>query len=225
MAQLQSSMSPTPLETRQDREVIAAANIASPAPLGLNIVAFATAILGCYYTGFVIPYEAAGVRAAVGAAFLISGIILVLAGMWEYPKNYMVHATVFTSYGGFLAILGVLFMPNFNIMGALASSGNLPYVLGLFFMCWTILTGVLFLGTLRTSLSMAVTMAILFVAYLLLTIGQLAGNNDILVHIGGWLAIATAIIAWIAAAASIVSTSSPQAAFQLPFGRRLAVVE
>ena len=68
-------------------------------------------------------------------------------------------------------------------------------------------------------------MAVLFVVYLLLTIGQLAGNNVILVHIGGWLAIATAIIAWIAAAASIVSTSSPQAAFQLPFGRRLAVVE
>jgi uncharacterized protein len=225
MAQFQSSTSPTPLEPRQEREVVAVPNVASPAPLGLNILAFATAILGCYYTGFIIPYESAGVRAAVGAALLISGIIMVLAGMWEYRKNYMVHATIFTSYGGFLALLGVVFMPNFNIIGALVSSGNLPYVLGLFFLCWTIFTGVLFLGTLRTSLSMSVTMAILFLAYLLLTIGQLAGNNLVLVHIGGWLAIATAIIAWLAAAASIVSTSAPQAAFQIPFGRRLAVVE
>lgn len=224
MAQFQSS-TPTPLQPTQEREVVAVTNIASPAPLGLNILAFATAILGCYYTGFIIPYEAAGVRAAFGAAMLIAGIILVLAGMWEYRKNYMVHATIFTSYGGFLALLGVVFMPNFNIMGTLTASGNLPYILGLFFLCWTILTGVLFIGTLRTSYSMSVTMAVLFVAYLLLTIGQLAGNNVVLVHIGGWLAIATAIIAWLAALASIVSTSSPQAAFQLPFGRRLAVVE
>jgi uncharacterized protein len=223
MAQYQSSASPTPLQPRQEKEEAVIANVASPAPLGLNILAFATAILGCYFTGFIIPYEAAGVRAAVGAAFLISGIIMVLAGMWEYRKNYMVHATVFTSYGGFLAVLGVVFMPNFNIISAL--SGNLAYVLGLFFLCWTIFTGVLFLGTLRTSLSMSVTMAVLFLAYLLLTIGQLAGNQVVLVHIGGWIAIATAIIAWLAAAASIVSTSSTLAGFQLSFGRRLAVVE
>ncbi len=225
MAQYQTSTSPTPLEPVQNREVVAVPNIASPAPLGLNVVAFATAILGCFYTGFIIPYESTGVRAAVGAALLISGIILVLAGMWEYRKNYTVHATIFTSYGGFLALLGVIFMPNFNIMGALASSGDLPYILGLLFLCWTIFTGVLFLGSLRTSMSMAVSLAILFLAYLLLTIGQLAGNNYVLVHIGGWLAIATAIIAWLAGAASIVSASSPQAAFQIPFGRRLAVVE
>jgi uncharacterized protein len=225
MAQYQSSTSPTPLEPRQEREVAVVANVASPAPLGLNFLAFATAILGCYYTGFIIPYETASVRPAVGAAFLISGIILVLAGMWEYRKNYMVHATVFTSYGGFLGVLGVIFMPNFNIMGALAASGNLPYVLGLLFLCWTIFTAVLVLGALRTSFSMAITMVVLFVAYLLLTIGQLAGNNVVLVHIGGWLAIATAIIAWLAAIASIVSTPSTLAAFQLPIGRRLAVVE
>jgi succinate-acetate transporter protein len=145
--------------------------------------------------------------------------------MWEYRKNYMVHATVFTSYGGFLGVLGVVFMPNFNIIGALVASGNLPYVLGLFFLGWTILTGVLILGALRTSVSMTATMGAMFAAYLILTIGQLAGNNFILLHIGGWLAIVTGIVAWIAAAASIVSTPSPLAAFRLPPGRRLAVVE
>ena len=68
-------------------------------------------------------------------------------------------------------------------------------------------------------------MIVLFAAYLLLTIGQLAGNNTPLNIAGGWLAIATAVIAWIAAAASIVSTTSTQGAFRLPLGRRLAVVE
>jgi succinate-acetate transporter protein len=200
-------------------------NVASPAPLGLNVLAFVTAILGCYYTGFIVPYETASVRSAMSAALIIGGIILVLAGMWEYRKNYMVHATIFTSYGGFLAILGMVFLPNFNIVGALTSSGNLHYVLGLFFLCWTIYAGVLVLGALRSGASMTITMLVLFVSYLLLTIGEIAGNNYILVHIGGWIAIATAIIAWLAGIASITSTVSPQAAFRLPLGRRLAVVE
>lgn len=225
MAHYQSPTPPTPPQPRQEKEEVAQANVASPAPLGLNILAFATAILGCYYTGFIIPYEGAGIRPALGAVLLVAGIILVLAGMWEYRKNYMVHATIFTAYGGFLAAIGVIFMPNFTIVSALTSSGELHDVLGLLFLCWTIVTGVLILGALRTSAFMTATMVVMFAAYLLLTIGQLAANNVILVHIGGWLAIATGIVAWIAAAASIVSTPSPQAAFRLPLGRRLAVVE
>lgn len=222
--QYQSPVPPTPLNT-EIQEPVHVVNVASPAPLGLNVLAFVTAIVGCYYTGFIVPYEATSVRSAMSAALLIGGIVLVLAGMWEYRKNYTVHATIFTSYGGFLAMLGMLFLPNFTIVGALTSSGNLHYVLGLFFLCWTVYTGVLFLGALRSNASMAITMLVLFVSYLLLTIGEIAGNNYVLVHIGGWFAIATGIIAWIAALASITSTLSPQAAFRLPLGRRLAVVE
>lgn len=222
MAQFQSS---TPLQPVAEREEVVQTNIANPAPLGLGVLAFATAILGCYYTGFITPYETAGNRVATGAILLITGIILVLAGMWSYRKNFMVHATVFTSYGGFLAVLGVIFMPNFGIMAALTRGGELHYVLGLVFLCWTIYTGVLVLGALRTSMFMAASMVVLFAAYLLLTIGQLMANNYVLVHIGGWLAIATAIIAWLAMAASISSAASPQAIFRVPLGRRLVIVE
>lgn len=223
MAQYESSTSS--LQHPKEREDLAQANIASPAPLGLATLAFATAVLGCYYTGFIIPYEAAGSRAATGGILLIMGIIAVLAGMWSYRKNHMVHATVFTSYGGFLAVLGVLFMPNFGIIGTLTATGELYYVLGLVFLGWTIYTAMLILGALRTSVFMTATLVVLFAAYLFLTIGELAGNNYILVHVGGWLAIATAVVAWLVAMASISSIPIPQAAFRIPLGRRLAVVE
>jgi succinate-acetate transporter protein len=228
MEQYQNVVPPTPVapvppEPRRLDTFVA--NVASPAPLGLNILAFTTAILGCFYTGFIIPFEGTGVRPAVGIVLLIGGIIMVLAGMWEYRKNYMVTATIFTSYGGFLAAVGLIFMPNLGILSSLSGSGGLHYAMGLFFLCWTIFTGILFLGALRTNASLGITMIVLFAAYLLLTIGQLASNNTILLNVGGWLAIACAIIAWLAAAASIVSTSSSQGAFRIPLGRRLAVVE
>lgn len=214
---------PTPQEPRRIEPV--AMNVASPAPLGLSVLAFATAILGCFYTGFIIPYQAAALRPAIGIMLFVAGVILVLAGMWEYRKNYMVTATIFTSYGGFLAAVGLIFVPNLGILAALSSSGDMHFALGLFFLCWTIFTGILFFGAMGTNFSLAATTGILFLAYLLLTIGELAGNNLVLVHIGGWLAIACALAAWLAALASIVSTPSAQRAFRLPLGRRIVAIE
>jgi succinate-acetate transporter protein len=201
----------------------ARAMVASPAPLGLSTLAFTTAILGCFYAGFIIPYEAAGMRAAVGAALLIGGIILVLAGMWEFRKNSLMTATIFTSYGGFLGVLGLVFLPGTGILALLG--GNVHLLLGLFFLCWLVYTAVLFIGALRTSTSLIATIGLLFIAYLFLTIGELARGSVVLTIIGGWFAIACAIVAWLAAVVSILSTETKNEAFRIPFGHRLAVVE
>jgi succinate-acetate transporter protein len=214
---------PAPQETaRVDTNV---ANVASPAPLGLNVLAFATAIIGCFYTGFIIPYENAGMRPAVGIILLVLGITLVLAGMWEYRKNSMVMATLFTSYGGFLAAIGLIFLPNFGILAALSSSGDMHFAIGLFFLCWTIFSGIVLVGTLRSNASLVASVGLLFVSYLLLTIGQLALNNYDVVHVGGWFAIATALVAWFAGLTSILSSRAPYGLFRLPIGRRLAPVD
>lgn len=224
MAQFVRPEPERPVETTNVGNSISV-GVASPAPLGLSMLAFTTAILGCFYAGFIIPYGVSGIRTAIGAFLLIGGIILVLAGMWEFRKNYLMTSTTFTSYGGFLAALGILFMPNFGIEGVLAGSGYLHLALGLFFLCWTIFTGVLWAGATRTNASMLVTLGLLFLAYLILTIGQLADGNTILLIIGGWVAIACAIVAWLSSLASIMSTSTRQGNFRMPMGKRLAVVE
>jgi succinate-acetate transporter protein len=197
--------------------------VASPAPLGLSMLALTTAILGCFYTGFIIPFEDPSIRPAIGVVLLIGGIILVLAGMWDFRKNYMMTATTFTSYGGFLMALGVIFIPGLGIQPALGTGTHL--FLGLLFLCWTIFLGVLCLGTMRTNTSLASTLVVLFLAYLLLTIGELAGGNIVLTKVGGWLAIACALIAWLASIASIMSSAMRNEAFRIPFGNRIAVVE
>jgi uncharacterized protein len=198
-------------------------HVASPAPLGLGMIAFTTAILGCFFAGFIIPYEASGMRAAIAATFLIGGVILVLAGMWEFRKSYLMTATTFTSYGGFLSILGLIFLPNTGIMASLGTGVHL--FLGLFFLCWTIFAAVLVLGAMRTSTSMVATLGFLFLAFLLLTIGELAGGSVVLTVIGGWLAIVCAIIAWFASAASILGSATRNEVFRMPLGSRLAVIE
>jgi uncharacterized protein len=197
-----------------------APGFANPAPLGLNVLAFATAILGCFYTGFIIPYQGAAIRPAVGAVLIVSGIVLVIAGILEYRKNSMLSATIFTAYGAFLAAIGLVFLPNFGILSFLISSRDISFALGLFFLCWTIFSAILFLGALQVNMWLAVTMLLLFCAYVALTVGQLAGNNSIANHVGGWLAIAAALAAWLTSLVSLISTEGAKVPFPLPTGGR-----
>jgi len=188
--------------------------IANPLPLGLCVLAFTTAILGAYYASFIIPYQTTGSRMAVGAIIFIGGIVQMLAGMWEFRRNNTIAATVFTSYGGFLAALGLVFLPIINITGLLGGATHLA--LGLFFLCWTILSLVLLLGSMRTNRMFITILGVLFLSYLFLTVGQLARDNRILLGIGGWLGIICALVAWYAAIVSMMGTTHLQDSLHLP---------
>jgi hypothetical protein len=183
--------------------------IANPLPLGLCVLAFTTAILGAFYASFIIPYTP-GSRVAVGAIIFIGGIVQMLAGMWEFRRNNTIAATVFTSYGGFLAALGLVFLPIINMTG-LTGRGS-----GLFFLCWTILSLVLLVGSMRTNRLFVTILGVLFLSYLFLTVGQLARDNPILLGMGGWLGIICALVAWYAAIVSMAGTTHLQDSLHLP---------
>ncbi|HZU67517.1 MAG TPA: acetate uptake transporter [Ktedonobacteraceae bacterium] len=208
------------------RGELAGMTVANPAPLGLNVLAFATAVLGCFYTGFIIPYQALVMRPAVGGVLLISGIVLVIAGILEYRKNSMLSATIFTAYGAFLAVIGLVFLPNAGILGFLLSSRSISFALGLFFLCWAIFNAILFLGSAGVNLLLTGTMLILFLGYVALTVGQLAGNNTVANMIGGWLLIVAALAAWVTSLASLLGSEGTATRFSLPVrGRGISAVD
>jgi hypothetical protein len=190
-------------------------NVANPIPLGLCVLAFTTAVLSAYYAGFIIPYQTTGSRMAVGAIIFIGGIVQLLAGMWEFRRNNTIAATVFASYGGFLAALGLVFLPGINISGLLGGATHLA--LGLFFLCWTILTAVLLVGSMRMNRLFVTILGLLFISYIFLTIGQLARDNAVLLGIGGWIGIICALVAWYAAMVSMTGGTRPlQESFHMP---------
>lgn len=191
-----------------------ATSIANPIPLGLGALAFTTAILGCVYAGFIVFGSSLAI--VIGFAFFYGGIVQLLAGMWEFRKGNTLAATVFSSYGGFLLALSVSLGPVLGVASPLRAPAIAHPVLGLFFLCWTIFTGILFLGALRSSLAFLVVLGLLFIAYLLLTIGELAGGVPALLLAGGWVAIVCALVAWYTALASILRSAN--GAFRLPVG-------
>jgi uncharacterized protein len=191
-------------------------DIANPAPLGLGAFAFTTAVLSCVYAGFIVPLGMGDLRTIVGAALFYGGIVQVLAGMWAFRRNDMILATIFSSYGGFLVALGAIFIPFLGFFTIAGVAGLLSPILGLFFLCWTIFTAILVVGSMRTNIALIATLALLFLSYLFLTIGQLARFNPILLHIGGWLGIISALVAWYTCLAYMLVSS--EGTFRLPLG-------
>ncbi|HEU0001482.1 MAG TPA: acetate uptake transporter [Ktedonobacteraceae bacterium] len=191
--------------------------VANPLPLGLGALAFTTAIIGCSYAGFIIPSIRTGTTLVVAFALFYGGLVQILAGMWEFKRENTFAATLFSSYGGFLVAFGIIFMPGSSISSALnISTVDFHQAIGLLFLCWTIFTGVLFIGSLRSSGALALTMILLFIAFLFLTIGTFAGSNGVLLAIGGWFGVATAIVGWYAALGGLLrSINSP---ITLPMG-------
>jgi succinate-acetate transporter protein len=214
------AMAHIPLQA--DYNEVQARDVANPAPLGLIILAFTTALVGSTYARFLIPAHPLGVAitgSIVSTALIYGGIIEILAGMWEFRKNNTLTATLFSAYGGFVLLLGALFFPMFGIprvMLSLIGIVAFHHALALLYLCWTISVGVLLVASLRTSMPFMATLALLFLSYLFLFIGELANANTVLLMIGGWLGIVCALVAWYTALAGILQFAhSP---FRLPTG-------
>jgi hypothetical protein len=196
--------------TRNETPAEELPGVANPIPLGLSVLAFTTAVLGAYMAGFILPYNTLGSRLAVGAILAIGGLVQLLAGMWEFRKNNTMAATVFSSYGGFLSAIGIVLLLGFTL------GGLIHLALGLFFLCWTIFLGILLLASLRGAHFITPTLSLLFVSFLILTIGQLAFDNRVLLIIGGWVGIIGALVAWFAALASMTGTTNLRENLRLP---------
>ncbi|QBD81578.1 hypothetical protein EPA93_38660 [Ktedonosporobacter rubrisoli] len=191
--------------------------LANPAPLGLSAFALTTFVLSAVNAGFIVPSVGAGTNIVIGLALFYGGAVQVLAGMWEFRNGNTLGGTAFSSYGGFWLAFGFIFIPGSGILDALKSPGVLNSALGLFLLGWTIFTALMFIGALRTNIALMAVLGLLFLTYLALTIAALGGGPGFTV-IGGWLGILTALAAWYAALAGILSSS--KAVFTLPVGSR-----
>jgi len=180
-----------------------ATTITNPAPLGLSAFALTTFVLSAANAGWF-----TGASVVIGLALFYGGLAQLLAGMWEFRLGNTFGGTAFTSYGGFWMAVGVMlwfkFIPN-------------DAAFGFFFLGWTIFTGLMFIGTLRSNLALMAVFGLLFLTFLALTIGTLAGSSGFLV-IGGYLGILTALAAWYTALAGLLTTV--KTSFLLPTGPR-----
>ena len=188
----------------------AAPAVANPAPLGLSAFALTTFVLSMSNAGWIFPSIGAGGAVVVGLALFYGGVVQLIAGIQEFRQGNTFGATAFCSYGGFWLALGFTLLPGSGILAALVATKTLSQGVGTFLLGWTIFTGLMLIATFRISGALIAVFALLFLTFLALTIGWIAGVGTSTfttwVQIGGWLGIVTALLAWYTALAGVLAS-------------------
>ena len=171
-------------------------SIADPGPLGLACFALTTFCLSMVNAGLV---DKAATIVVIALALVYGGATQILAGMWEFKKNNVFGATAFSSYGAFWISLGV-----FDLLATLKLVTVPSQGVWLFLLAWTIFTFYMWIGSFGTNKALLATFTLLLIAFILLTIG--AAGNAAAHTMGGYVGIATALVAWYTSAAGVINT-------------------
>jgi succinate-acetate transporter protein len=173
--------------------------IADPGPLGLAAFALTTFVLSMFNANLV---GAGGEPVVFGLAFAYGGIAQFAAGMWEFRTGNTFGAVAFTSYGAFWLSFWA-FVEFFEKSVPKADAGH---AIGLYLIAWGIFTLYMFVASLRTTAAIATVFALLTLTFFALGIGNAGGHTNI-VHLGGWIGLATAAAAWYASFAAVTNST------------------
>ncbi|HEV3134284.1 MAG TPA: acetate uptake transporter, partial [Acidimicrobiia bacterium] len=135
-----------------------------------------------------------------------------LAGMWEFRTGNTFGAVAFTSYGAFW--ISFYFLVQVQLP-ELAKGGDALNAIGLYLWAWGIFTGVLFLCSFKGAKAVSVVLFLLTVTFVFLGIGNSDASSNV-IHIGGYVGLATAAAAVYTAAALILESTYGRVV--LPFG-------
>jgi succinate-acetate transporter protein len=171
-----------------------AMSIADPAPLGLAAFALTTFVLSFFNAGLV---SNTGEPVVLGLALAYGGLAQVLAGMWEFRNGNTFGATAFTSYGAFW----LSFWAFNQFFAGKVPAAELGDAVGLYLIGWGIFTTYMWIASFRTNAAVNLVLVLLAATFIVLGIGESGGHTTV-VHVAGWMGIATAIAAWYAGVAN-----------------------
>lgn len=188
---------------------------ADPAPLGLAAFAATTFVLSVHNA---LGSKSLVLLAFFGLAVFYGGAVQIGAGMWEFRNRNAFGATAFNTYGGFWMALATFVA---LILLGKVPSGDVAPALAYFLLAFAIFTAYMVIASLRTNLALWVTFVALEITFILLVIGNFAGDQAGAgwVAVGGWVGIVTALLAWYCSAAALVNGMAGRAV--LPVGAAL----
>jgi succinate-acetate transporter protein len=173
--------------------------IANPAALGLGGFALTTFVLSTHNAGL------APDLTWVGLAFFYGGLAQFCAGMWEFRTGNTFGATAFSTYGAFwLALASFVVL----LLAGKVPAGDVTNDLGWFLLSFAIFNTYMLIWSTRTNLATFLVFLTLEITEILLFLGFFRGNES-LIHLGGWVGIITAIVAWYTSAAVVANSMRP----------------
>ena len=176
-------------------------SVADPAPLGLAGFALTTFILGLANANVISPKDTFVV---LSVAAVYGGLAQLLAGMWAFREGNTFAAAAFSTYGAFwisFVLLIQFFAPeNAKAAGPLATN----HAIALYLLAFGFFTLYMWIATFRLNIALNLVFLALWLAFAFLGWGMLGNGHTTITHIGGWLAVASAVFAWYTSAAIIL---------------------
>jgi hypothetical protein len=144
----------------------------------------------------------AGEPIVYGLALAYGGLAQLLAGMWEFRTGNTFGATAFTSFGAFW----LSYWAFVEFFAKSVPDKDAGHAVGLYLIAWGIFTAYMFVASLRTTGAVALVFALLAITFIVLGIGNSGGTSGI-IKLGGWIGLATALVAWYASFAEVVNAT------------------
>ncbi|HEX3932405.1 MAG TPA: acetate uptake transporter [Nocardioides sp.] len=184
-------------ETASHTHRMPGAHIADPAPLGLAGFALTTFVLSTVNAN-IVPQALVG--GALGAALGYGGLAQFAAGLWEFAKGNTFGATAFCSYGGFWISFWWLAEHDLANLGP---DGH--KVVGVYLLAWAIFTGYMSIAAMKVNMAVLTVFVLLTITFLALCIGWFDNVSTGWIKLGGYLGLATALVAWYTSMAGVTA--------------------
>jgi succinate-acetate transporter protein len=171
-----------------------ALRFADPAPLGLAAFALTTFCLSMANAGYV-----TGSAEVLGLALFYGGIAQFAAGLWEFANRNTFGATAFCTFGAF-------WMSFWYLSATKAGSEAGASGVGTFLLAFGIVTLYLTIASFKTNLATSAVFVLLTLTLFALAISNYTSSLP-LAHIGGYLGILTALVAWYTSFAGVTNST------------------
>lgn len=166
--------------------------LGNPAVVGLSGFGLTTLLLQFHNIGLI------GIGPVLAMAVIFGGLAQFIAGFMEQKMGNNFGFAAFTAYGSFWIGLAIIWL--LNHYGIYKSS---HFEVGFFLVAWTMLTVILWIGSLFIHKAMAITFTTLLIGFILLDLGHFV--NPVFNVIAGFELIICALSAWYMMAAIVLN--------------------
>jgi len=179
----------------------------NPTPLGFCAFALTLFVYSMIQCGATVPIQTQP-AAMMGLGLFYGGLIMLIAGLYEFRVGNNFYALTFCSYAGYWLSLASFYVAgSFSFTSTPAYYPDMSYVykiLGIFYLAWTIFTLAMLISSIRTNAVLVVFFFFLLVTYVLWTASYFLSYHNDLHRAGGAIGIFTAVVAWFLGFASLL---------------------
>jgi succinate-acetate transporter protein len=180
----------------------ASATIADSSALGLWAFATGTWIVGTVIAGL---FPASAFTATIPVLLVFAGVTQFIAGLYAFRRTNALAATAFCSFGAFNVTTAFIF--GLQAIHHLAMSGPPVVLQGFLLESFGFIAFVLTIAALRANVALVLVLGTLCAGYVLSGIPDFNGTMAAIGHVGGWVLIVSAALAFYTGAAFVVNSA------------------